>query len=67
MYKHAEDGEHGLMSLLHPWNIFRVGVHAESDRDWSLIPRETSEEGGLPVVKSRSGGGLSPRTYSGTA
>ena len=67
LYKHAEDGEHGLPALLHPWRSFGVGVHAASDRDSSLLPRETVEENGVPVVKSRSGGGVSANTYSSTA
>ena len=54
LYKYVEDGEHGLPALLHTWRIFGVGVHAESDRDWYLLPREIAEEDGVPVVQSRS-------------
>ena len=67
LYKHVEDSEHGLLSLLHPWRIFGVGVHMASDRDWSVLQRETAEEGVLPVVKSRSGGGVYANTYSSTS
>ena len=67
MYKHVEDGEHGLPALIHPWRIFGVGVHAASDRDWYLLPRDTVDEGGVTVVQSSYVGGLSANTYSGTA
>ena len=67
MYKHVEDSEHGLPALLHPCRIFGVGVHTASYRDWSLLPRETADEGGVTVVQSRYVGGLSDNTYSGTA
>ena len=60
-----KEGEHGILALLHPWRIFGVGVHAVSDRDWYLLPRETAQECGVPVVQSRSGGGVSAIIYSG--
>ena len=62
-----EDSYHGLLSLLNPWRIFGVGVHMASDRDWSVLPRETAKDGVLIVVQRRSGGGISANTYSGTA
>ena len=67
MWKHAEDGDHVLPALLHPRRFIRVGIHAANDRYWSLPPRENAEEGGVTVVQSRYGGGVSANKYSGTS
>ena len=66
-HKLAEDSEHGLPALLHPWQIVRVGVHAESEGDRPLITRETVA--GVRVIGVRRGSvsGFLDEIYPGVA
>ena len=46
--KHLEDGENGLLDLLHPWRIVRDSIHDASDGGCDLVLRDTTTEGGVP-------------------
>ena len=66
-YKRAEDGDHGMRELFHPWRVVGVGVHAASDGDQSLLLIDTVAEGGVTGVRSGNGGRVYANKYSGKA
>ena len=67
LYIHVEIGEIGLLTLLHPWRIVIVDVHAARYEGWTLLPICTTTEGEFPGVLGGAGGRLLDYISTGTA
>ena len=52
--------------MLYPWQIFGFNIHAASNGGWTLLPRDTAAEGGVPGLKVGYGDGVSVKTFAGT-